>query len=390
MRIAVLTNHFPPQRGGISRYTYALVSHWVAQGHPVLTASTVPPEKNIFDLQNDLNGKFIYINKRIQNYVDALTVFTTFFQQVKCFKPDLLFFPIWDPYSIFMPFIFTKKYPYAIGTHAAEILGLSPGSSYQVNRLVKKLGQLSLRHSNQVLTVSHYTARLLENFRINREKISVFPNGVDYQFFTPENIERQQLFNKFGIQYIPGHSVLLTVAKLNPRKGIDTGIRVFKRLHESGNKNVIYLIIGSGNDFTRLKGLIEKLSLQEHVFILTNISDNDLLQFYNSCDIFLLLSRLEGDMNVEGFGIALLEANACEKPVIAGNSGGIPDAVEHGRNGYLVDPNDEREITQKIENLLSDTNKAQSMGKYGRERVIQRFNWDQISRQMITQFEKIL
>jgi len=98
---------------------------------------------------------------------------------------------------------------------------------------------------------------------------------------------------------------------------------------------------------------------------------------------------LENSADVEGFGIVFLEANACLKPVIGGLSGGVPDAVDHGKTGVLVDANIPDNIADTVVTLLSDPDKMEAMGRTGRQRVIDNFTWNH-SAEKIQQYVKQL
>ncbi|MCB0290717.1 MAG: glycosyltransferase family 4 protein, partial [Calditrichaeota bacterium] len=146
----------------------------------------------------------------------------------------------------------------------------------------------------------------------------------------------------------------------------------------------------SGEAEADMIGLIEKYDLKDRVFILKGIDDETLIQFYNISDVFLLLSRQASDVNVEGFGIVFLEANACGLPVVAGNSGGIPDAVADGKSGFLVDPLDTQQIREKIIYLLQHPAEAKQMGEYGRKRVETNYNWPKITQDMLVHLNGIV
>ena len=96
--------------------------------------------------------------------------------------------------------------------------------------------------------------------------------------------------------------------------------------------------------------------------------------FYNACDIYVMNSRIVGpDQDVEGFGITFLEAGACGKPVIGGRSGGVVDAVEDGRSGFLVDPEDPEALANRLESLASDPALRARMGAEGLRRAREEF-----------------
>jgi phosphatidylinositol alpha-1,6-mannosyltransferase len=103
---------------------------------------------------------------------------------------------------------------------------------------------------------------------------------------------------------------------------------------------------------------------------------------YNLCDVYVMPSRvIEEDGDVEGFGITFLEANACGKPVVGGNSGGVPDAVVHGENGFLVDPTSHTEIANTVIQLLNDPALAGHLGRQGLDRIGRRYTWTAIAMQ---------
>jgi phosphatidylinositol alpha-1,6-mannosyltransferase len=172
--------------------------------------------------------------------------------------------------------------------------------------------------------------------------------------------------------------VLLTVAEFKPRKGID---KVLQALHLLGEraKDILYLVVGEGPDRKRLMEIVQNLGLSEQVVFTGAVSDRDLPFHYAIADIYIMPNREEENGDIEGFGISFIEAQAAEKPVIGGDSGGVPDSVADGKTGILVNPQDEKEIAGKIMELLDNPDKARTLGKQGRERVTALFSWPNIT-----------
>lgn len=390
MKIFVLTHAFPPQKGGFSSYTYEITRNWLLAGAEVKIFSTVPPD-GAAEVDAEMKPHVTYLETHSHTVPENFRVFLRFMKIAIREKAEVVFFPVWLPYSIFMvlfawlPF---RKLRYIVGCHGADVLGMYPKSSHPTSPLIKLLGRMTLRRAAALLVVSNYTAEKVRQLGVNPQKIKVFPNGVDYRKFRRVEVDRQALLRRYQLPESEA-TVLLTVSQFNRRKGIDTAIQVVQRLTELGEK-LIYLIIGSGEMEAELSALIEKYDLKERVFILTQIDDETLIRFYNISDIFLLLSRQVGDVNVEGFGIVFLEANACGLPVIAGNSGGIPDAVEDGKSGFLVDPQDQPLIGEKIRYLIRHPREAAEMGAYGRKRVEAVYNWKRITGEMLAALEEML
>jgi len=133
------------------------------------------------------------------------------------------------------------------------------------------------------------------------------------------------------------------------------------------------VIVGTGLDRERIEALIKELSLEKNVLFMGKIPDSELGIYYALCDIFIMISR-SGSRRVEGFGLVYAEAGVYGKPVIAGRTGGVPEAVKDGHNGILVNPFSVDEVEMAIRKLLSDPDLARKMGANGRKRVEHEFN----------------
>jgi phosphatidylinositol alpha-1,6-mannosyltransferase len=109
------------------------------------------------------------------------------------------------------------------------------------------------------------------------------------------------------------------------------------------------------------------------------VADEERTDFYNACDVFAMPCRELADGDAEGFGTAFLEANACGKPVVAGRSGGAPDAVVDGYNGLLVDPWDTEDVAYGLSMLLTDRDYAHRLGENGLRRVREELSWAKVT-----------
>jgi phosphatidylinositol alpha-1,6-mannosyltransferase len=145
---------------------------------------------------------------------------------------------------------------------------------------------------------------------------------------------------------------LLSVARLTRHKGIDTALRALAQLAPR-YPDLAYAVVGYGDDLAAMEQLSLSLGLAERVRFLTQVPDADLPQLYNFAEIYLGLSRYM-DERVEGFGISLVEASASGLPVIAGNSGGVADAVRDEVTGILVDPERPDLVCAAVRRLLDN------------------------------------
>jgi len=175
---------------------------------------------------------------------------------------------------------------------------------------------------------------------------------------------------------------VLTLARLEPRKGIDQALRALALLHggERLPHGWRYVIAGRGREEARLRSLSEELGLAEHVEFLGFVKDEEIAGLYEASDIFLQPNR-EIDGDTEGFGIVFLEASACGVPVIGGIAGGTADAIAEGVSGYRVDGDSVTEIAGAIERLAHDGELRTRLGVQGAEMVASRFSVEEASLQ---------
>jgi phosphatidyl-myo-inositol dimannoside synthase len=204
------------------------------------------------------------------------------------------------------------------------------------------------------------------------DRLHTVPLGADPKRFHPR-IEMGNLRRRFGLGE---RRWLLTVTRLVEHKGVDTGILVLERL-ASEFPDLGYAIAGTGPTRAALSAEVERTGLNERVRFLGEVPDEDLPALYCTACLYLGLSR-ELPLQVEGFGLSLVEASACGVPVVACRSGGIPDAVQEGVSGLLVEPGDVEAATRAVRQVLSDEVYARKLGAGGRLEVERRLNWDRV------------
>ena len=180
---------------------------------------------------------------------------------------------------------------------------------------------------------------------------------------------------------LEGGPWLLTVARLDYHKGIDTVIRALPAIR-AVFPTVRYAVAGIGSRRDALERLVRELGLGDAVRLLGFVSDDDLPALYNAADLFVLASR-RYDLLVEGFGISIIEASASGLPVIGSRSGGIPEAIRDGENGFLVEPDDPAALAATAIRLLGDEGLRRRLGAAGRAAVEAYYNWDRVAADLI-------
>jgi phosphatidylinositol alpha-1,6-mannosyltransferase len=155
------------------------------------------------------------------------------------------------------------------------------------------------------------------------------------------------------------------------RKGFDTVIQALPEARKYAPE-LVYVYAGDGPEKVSLKNAAKGV---KEVICLGSISEDDKWAWLRACDIFIMPARnINGDF--EGFGIVYLEANLCGKPVIAGNSGGVKDAVKTTYTGLMVNPENTEDIANNIITLAKNKELREQMGENGRKRAVEEFKWE--------------
>lgn len=238
------------------------------------------------------------------------------------------------------------------------------------SRQLDWMGHRILRDAAAVIANSENTASILRNrWNVADDRIRVLNPGVDCAKFVPaarDSAVRHRL--GWG-----DRTVVLTVGRLQERKGQDMMIRALPEISQNV-PDVLYAIVGDGDEFARLDGLVRELGVSDRVRFHRDLADDDLVRCYQQCDLFALPNRQIGD-DIEGFGMVLLEAQACGKPVLAGASGGTAETMRPGETGELVDCTTPRLFALKISELLLDGSRHDQMGLAARTWATGRFDW---------------
>ena len=238
--------------------------------------------------------------------------------------------------------------------------------------------------ADQMTYLGEFTRGAVANvlLREDHSKLVHLPPGVDLTRFTP-GIKSVELQKKWGIVDAP---VIVSIGRLVARKGSDQLIKAMPEVLQQFPKSKL-LLVGTGNYQKRLEKSVRNLKVQDSVIFAGRVEHELLPDYYRLGDIFAAPCRSRyGGLEVEGLGIVYLEASACGVPVIAGKSGGAPDAVLDGKTGLLVNGRDHREVGAAVIKLLSDQPLRQKMGADGRVWMEQLWSWEGIG----ARFEEII
>lgn len=267
--------------------------------------------------------------------------------------------------------------PYGILLHGGDLLILRHQA--QRSSLKRRAARALLESATVLVANSAWTRDLcqsvLEQLQIDfpPDRIQTVPLGADPDLFRP-GLDQSGVRARYRLD---GRRWLLSVSRLTQHKGIDTGLRVLAQLSQT-YPDLAYAVVGSGDELSNLENLARSLGVANRVRFLTGVPDRDLPGLYNCAEVYIGLSRIL-EQRVEGFGISLVEAAACAIPVIAGRTGGIPEAVREGETGFLVDPEQPEDVCHAVRTLLDDRALAARLGAGGRRSVETYYNWNRVA-----------
>ncbi len=153
--------------------------------------------------------------------------------------------------------------------------------------------------------------------------------------------------------------------------------------------NIAYVIVGEGYRKSELQKLAEKEGVRDVVYFVGNKSANELVAYFQACDVFVLTPKIVSDSIFEGFGIVYLEAGACKKPVIATDAGGVRDAIVDGKTGLIVPDGDGAAVAGAIVRLLLHNDEARRMGEAG-SAYAQEHDWSNVAQRYMEVCRNVL
>lgn len=235
--------------------------------------------------------------------------------------------------------------------------------------------------TTDVLTyVSKYTRGRFGAAFGARAALEHLPPGVDTDAFAPDDGARAAMRARYGLG--ADEPVVVCLSRLVPRKGQDMLLRALPRIR-STVPGARLVIVGGGPYSDDLHALAARLGLTDEVIFTGGVPAGELAGHHNLGDVFAMPCRTRGaGLDVEGLGIVFLEASACGKAVVAGDSGGAPETVREGETGHVVPGRDIGAIADAVSGLLADPDRAAAMGARGREWVGEQFDWQRLGRRL--------
>ena len=369
-RVLLVTNDFPPRPGGIQSYLGEFVGRLAAAGSHSLTVYA-PQWKgaDAFDEKAAVSG-YRVVRHPGTLMLPGPAVDGRMRRQIGEHGIDTVWFGAAAPLALLAQ--------RARGAGATRVLASTHG--HEVGWSMLPVARSVLRrigdHTDVVTFVSRYTRSRFAPAFGPKTCLEYLPPGVDTDRFRPDAAARDELRERYGLG---GRPTVVCLSRLVPRKGQDMLIKALPSIRQHVDGAAL-VVVGGGPYLDSLRRLARDHGVADHVTFTGGVPSAELPAHHALADVFAMPCRTRGaGMDVEGLGIVFLEASATGVPVIAGQSGGAPEAVQHNKTGLVIDGTSVSEIAEAVTELLSDRDRAAKMGAAGREWVTSQWRWDTLA-----------
>jgi phosphatidylinositol alpha-1,6-mannosyltransferase len=364
-RTLLVTNDYPPRVGGIQRTLEALVR-------------CLPPDRVAVLCPNAEGGEAFdeaapyVVYRQPEGFLWPLPVVRRrLHEAVGSFGAEVVLFGAVYPLALLGPSLAEIGTPYLAAAHGFEYwLSIAPGTHALVRRATSRAARVPVMCST-------FIARVVRTAVPDDVPVSVMYPGADLEAFRPD-LPYEDLTELHGVADRP---LIVCVSRLVARKGQDVLIRAMPQIRRDV-PDASLLIVGEGPDRDRLARLAADAP-DGSVAFAGQVSEGDLPRYYRAGNVFAMPCRSRlGGLEVEGWGNVFLEAAACARPVVVGDSGGARESLVPGETGLLVNGSDVAEVADAVGSLLADPQRADAMGRAGRERVERAFGWSRAAEQL--------
>ncbi|MFD7451987.1 glycosyltransferase family 4 protein [Kitasatospora sp. NPDC059827] len=356
----IVTNDFPPRQGGIETFVHAMAVR--VPDHDVVVHTSADPGAARYDA----SLPFPVVRDPARTLLPTARVTRRTLEIARAHGCDRVWFGAAAPLAAMAPALRRGGIERSVATtHGHEIWW---ARAPLARRLLRRIGD----HVDVVTYLGEYTRRRIAPALGPRARLERLVPGVDAGTFRPSAEHRRAVRAEYGLGDAP---VVLCVSRLVPRKGQDALIRALPLIRRNV-PDAVLLLVGQGPDERRLRGLADRLAPGAVVFA-GGLEHDATARYYAAADVFAMPCRTRrAGLEAEGLGIVLLEAAAGGLPVVAGRSGGAPDAVLDGRTGSVVDGRSVPAVADAVAAALLDRDRAREFGRRGRRWVADQWSWE--------------
>jgi len=382
----MLTWEYPPRIvGGIARHCFGLAKALAKMGHSVYVVTLDFPGASYYE---DSEGVKIYrakIELGHPNFIVWTLLFNHFMEKrIAMLSKDAKFDIIHAHDWLVAPASIASKHylkvPLISTMHSTEV-GRSHGLHNPDSYLIDGIEWWLTYESKRIIVTSNAMKNEVEeHFRLPSWKIDVIPNAIDASKYNI-TVDRSIVKRRFGID--SSERIVLFIGRLVPQKGVEYLIMAAPKIFGQHPEARI-VIVGDGWSKDHLWNLASSIGCQHKIIFLGFISDQDLIELTLSSDVLVVPSVYEP------FGIVALEGMAAGVPVVASNTGGLAEIIEHDRTGFLAYKENPDSIAWGVNKVLSDSGYASWLVQNAKRKINEVYSWDAVARKTIETYEKAL
>jgi phosphatidyl-myo-inositol dimannoside synthase len=364
----VVTNDFPPRQGGIQSYVHELARRQPA-GSIVVYASNYDGAAGF-----DASQPFPVVRHPTGLLLPTPAAERRIAAVLREHAATAVWFGASAPLGLLAPALRRAGAERIVAsTHGHEVgWAMLPGA----RQALRRIGN----HCDVITYITEYTRAGLAPAIGPHPDLRQLTPGVDVETFRPD-ADGRAVRARLGLT---GRPVVVCVSRLVARKGQDVLIEALPAIRRAVPDTAL-LLVGHGPYERDLRQRAERHGVAEHVVFAGGVAFADLPEHYAAGDVFAMPCRTRRrGFDVEGLGMVYLEASAVGLPVVAGDSGGAPEAVRAGETGYVVGGRDVAAVTDRVVTLLRDADLRRAMGTAGRAWVEQHWAWPTLARQLET------
>ncbi len=367
-RILLVTNDFPPRRGGIQSYLGEFVERLTrSEAHTVTVYAPAWRGAGAFDART---AGYRVVRHPGTLMLPGPSVAARMCRLIGEHGVDTVWFGAAAPLALLAR--------HARKSGATRVLASTHG--HEVGWSMLPVARSVLRRIGEdtdvVTFVSRYARSRFASAFGPAAALEHLPPGVDTSRFRPDPDSRAELRARYRLGQRP---TVMCLSRLVPRKGQDMLIRALPAIRRRVDGTTL-VIAGGGPYLAALRRLAQRHAVADHVTFTGSVPAVELPAHHAMADVFAMPCRTRGaGLDVEGLGIVSLEASATGVSVVAGRSGGAPETVRHNKTGLVIDGRSVGQVADAVAGLLGDPDRAAAMGAAGRDWVTTQWRWDTLA-----------
>lgn len=382
INILLVSPYFYPEVGGAENYVYNVSKKLVEMGHNVTVLCS--HEKGKDELIDGIHVIRLKISFRISRTPVSLGLLKYMQNLIKKCNFDIINVNLSVPFFPEVAILMAKIYKIpCVLTYHNDIIREDSIMKLITTIYNGTLNKILLNSVDLIITPSPFCYNESAFLKPFNDKLIWIPPGVNIERYNNSSLNIRDKYD------IPFNSKIIlfvgVMSRSHSHKGVDYLIKSFKEVLED-KKDLCLVLVGEGDMVPDYKKMAQNLGVSDKVIFTGFVSEDELIGYYNSSDMVILPSTTVQ----EGFGMVLIEGNACRKPVIGSRIGGIQYVIENGKTGLLVPPKDSQYLARAIIRILNDEDFSKRMGDNGRKLVEDKYTWDKAAKLTENVFKELI